>query len=197
MTRILKFQLDEPVTIALITKMALPIKGNYGQQFLYACVDGSRFYASPSLHEKLQLFDVRPDEAFAICKRKQGRRVIWDVWLSPRSEKQRGVEEQPLIDAELRKAPVIQIASQNEMQHVLEATGTETRRAASVPLPSRPPSGDVIPFNVAFREVTAFVKRELADCEEQWNDEARQGAVSTIIIAAAQRGWLGPWERGA
>jgi hypothetical protein len=194
MTRVLKFELNQPVTIALVTKMALPVKGRFGDQYLYACVDGSRFYASPSLHEKLCLFEVRPDESFAICKRKQGRRVIWDLWLSPVSERQRAIEEQPVIDAELRKAPVIEIATQAEMEQVLEATGTESRRAR-VSLPRKPPLDNVIPFNVAFREVTAFVKQELADCKEQWNDEARQGAVSTIIIAAAQKGWLGPWER--
>lgn len=80
----------------------------------------------------------------------------------------------------------------------LAPTGTEGK---AVPMPRRsialtPPSSNRIPFNVAFREVVKFVSEGLKDSGEQWNDEARQGAVSTALISASQAGWIGPWERG-
>jgi hypothetical protein len=34
----------------------------------------------------------------------------------------------------------------------------------------------------------------LEDAHEQWSDASRQGAVSTILIAGARAGWIGPWE---
>ena len=75
----------------------------------------------------------------------------------------------------------------------LQPTGTggpAPRRQIAV---SAPPQK--IPFDVAFREAVALVKNGLEAAEDQWNDEARQGMVSTILIAAAQHGWLTVWER--
>jgi hypothetical protein len=45
-----------------------------------------------------------------------------------------------------------------------------------------------IPFDRAFREVVLIVQSGLRDAGEQWSDEARQGAVSTILIGPARAG---------
>lgn len=58
-----------------------------------------------------------------------------------------------------------------------------------------PPNGK-IPFNQAFTQVLSFVNDGLKACGEKWNDEARQGAVSTVLIAAVNNGWISVWERG-
>jgi hypothetical protein len=68
--------------------------------------------------------------------------------------------------------------------------------ALAVPLHAqhkRPP--DVIPWNVAFREVAKFVSSELAACHLQWSDEAQQAAVCTVLIAEVKKGRIGLWER--
>jgi hypothetical protein len=52
-----------------------------------------------------------------------------------------------------------------------------------------------IPMDVAFREVVAFVTSELKAAGEQWTDQAKQDAISTVLIAAAKKGWLKVWER--
>jgi hypothetical protein len=71
------------------------------------------------------------------------------------------------------------------LPHIAIAPAVLTNR------PTRP----TIPYNVAFAEVTAFVTRGLEQAREQWNDEAKQGMVSTILIAAAKQGLLSLWER--
>ncbi len=61
--------------------------------------------------------------------------------------------------------------------------------------PAKPQRFGPIPYNVAFREVTQFVTKELGVIGEQWSDDSKQGMISTILIAAAKQGILGPWER--
>jgi hypothetical protein len=194
--RILKLQLNEPETIALATLQTMDVFNDFNKpQVLFALADNRRLYATPELARKIKSLGVKELESFAVRKWKKGRNVYYDVWLSPESEKARAIEEAPMIAAEIAR-PSNLVAMPMPAEE-LPATGTEGRPMLA---PRRSiattPSSNVIPFNVAFREVTRFVKEELEDCKEQWNDEARQGMVSTVLIAAAKNGWIGPWERG-
>lgn len=71
----------------------------------------------------------------------------------------------------------------------------------ALPLPAvasgkrQPPA--IIPWNVAFREVSAWVSKELQQNNLQWSDEAQQAMVCTVLIAEAKAGRVGPWERGS
>jgi hypothetical protein len=62
--------------------------------------------------------------------------------------------------------------------------------------PARYVKPQPIPWNVAFREVSAFVKAELVANNLQWSDASQQGMVSTVLIAASKAGMVGLWERG-
>ena len=90
----------------------------------------------------------------------------------------------------------------------LAPTGTEGGSASPLPLPEVPrkpaiaavaggrrKSAGAIPYNVAFREIVQLVAAELKTSGEQWSDQSRQDAVSTLFIAAGKAGWLGVWER--
>jgi hypothetical protein len=199
MSRILKLQLNQPETIALVTIQTMDVFNDFGKpQVLFALADNRRLYATPELARQIKGLGVKELESFGVRKWKKGRNVHYDVWLSPATEKAKAIQEVPAIAAELSKplnyANLVQMPAPAEE---LPATGTDgrlipaPRRAASATLRS-----NVIPFNIAFREVTRFVKDELKETGEQWNDEARQGMVSTVLIAAAKNGWVGPWERG-
>jgi hypothetical protein len=199
MSRILKFKLNEPETIALATLQTMDVFNDFNKpQVLFALADNRRLYATPELARQIKALGVKEFESFAVRKWKKGPNVHYDVWLSPAAEKAKAIEEAPAIAAELSKplnyANLVQMPAPAEQ---LPATGTEGR---AIPAPRRspiaPPRSNVIPFNVAFREVTRFVQDELKETGEQWNDEARQGMVSTVLIAAAKNGWVGPWERG-
>lgn len=80
------------------------------------------------------------------------------------------------------------------LQLSLFPTGTEGPRPAAAG--SRKRRGG-IPLNVAFREVARFVAAELAAAGEQWDDNAKQAAVCTLLKGAAESGWLTVWERAA
>lgn len=53
----------------------------------------------------------------------------------------------------------------------------------------------LLPYNVAFREILQFVTRGLRNAGEQWNDQAKQNAVCTILMQAEKDGYLTLWER--
>jgi hypothetical protein len=198
MSRILKLQLNQPETIALATIQTMDVFNAFGKpQVLFALVDNRRLYATPELARQIKALGLKEFESFAIRKWKKGRNVHYDVWLSPATEKAKAIEEAPAIAAELSKplnyANLIEMPAPSEE---LPATGTEGRPILAPRRSTATPRSNVIPFNIAFREVTEFVKSELQATGEQWNDEARQGMVSTVLIAAAKNGWVGPWERG-
>jgi hypothetical protein len=52
--------------------------------------------------------------------------------------------------------------------------------------PKRPPSGGRVPYDVALRQITKAVTTILRDLGEQWDDDSKQGMVSTVLIAAAK-----------
>lgn len=202
MSRIIKFELNEPITLALMSMQSLGVPDKFGNpQELFVTVDRKRLYAPIQLANKIKALGVKADEPFCIRKYKKGRNVHYDVWLAHASEMARAEAEKSAVSAELRQTGVIELASPVQVRAALAATGTDgvlqMPKLAPKPIASTPGKrGVVIPFNVAFREVTQFVIEGLKDTREVWNDEARQGIVSTVLIAAAKEGWVGPWERG-
>jgi hypothetical protein len=52
-----------------------------------------------------------------------------------------------------------------------------------------------IPLDVAFREILGFVTKALNEHGEQWNGDARQDLVSTVLIAATKAGYTTIWNR--
>lgn len=166
---------------------------------------------------RLNLMDMQPGETFTICKRVSGRRgelPYVDLALTAATERQRAQTEaeaamppespQPARAADppparrKRAAKVHEIRPDPPIQPRLfdRAKGTGTYGPAPQPaIPSRHAPPARIPFNVAFQEVTGFVTSGLKATGEQWNDEAKQAAVCTILISAAKQGLLTLWER--
>jgi hypothetical protein len=149
----------------------------------------------------------------------------WTICLSPRSEQFRAAEEIAQDDAHASsvtsealqasieaveakrplKSPPIAIRkpakrqTQEQPRLFDRGTGTDGPAPQPQPIPAaaaspvrRPP---VIPWNVAFREVAAWVAGELAANKLQWSDEAQQAMVCTCLIAEVKAGRIGPWER--
>jgi len=166
---------------------------------------------------KLNQLDLKPGDQFGICKRVDQQGIVtWDIWLAPQTEQQRAVEEQnedagfvaPVLNSAPERIRAVPAAPRRKPIAPEQAPFEFDRRgngthgpapqpaiAASAKQHRTPPSAR-IPYNVAFREVTQFVTSELKSTGEQWNDQAKQDMVSTILIAAAKQGLLEVWERG-
>ena len=167
---------------------------------------------------ELNRLDLKPGEAFCICRdvkkvdtlasgaSKGMMQVSYRVWLPAATEQERAAEEAeaepapilpPVIEAAARRRKP---AKRDDQPRLFDrGTGTYGPMPQQVPIPealtAQVRASGPIPMDVAFREVVAFVTSELKAAGEQWTDQAKQDAISTVLIAAAKKGWLKVWER--
>jgi hypothetical protein len=170
----------------------------------------------------LNLLDLKPGEAFCICKDwdgEHGKPATYRIWLPAATEQERAAEE-----AEIQAAAFHGLLPAPDLPEVLEAEyqsinrlkrrksakrddqprlfdrGTGTYGPAPQPAlpqlsPAQARAAGAIPYNVAFREITQFVTAALDELKEQWTDQAKQDAICTILISAQKQGLLKVWER--
>ena len=213
-----QFVINVPMQLALQDP-----SGEYNEAYeevSYPTTDGRILTLEIRAAERLNALFLRPGESFGLCKRwkkTKGSIPRFDFWLTPASEQARAAAEMAQDEAQQPASePVAAPPSQQTPQAPRKrqkrqkveqmpipqtqpqlwdgrATGTygptpQPLRAASL----RPPR---IPYNVAFAEVVRFVTAGLKEAGEQWNDEAKQGMVSTVLISASREGLLQLWER--
>ncbi len=174
---------------------------------------------------KLNLLEPKPGEEILILKRWSGKshdRPEWVISLSNRSEKASAeaekAQDQPrepgksVTDLEERIKPVeaptpIRRQSKREdtQPGLFDTRGTGTYGPVAMPggrayaaphvASRKPPAAAPIPWNVAFREVSSWVHRELQNNHLQWSDQTQQAMVCTVLISESHKGRIGPWER--
>jgi hypothetical protein len=174
----------------------------------YQLTDGRTLTLPRKTAIELNELDLRPREAFMVCKdvkeRKGGPESSYRVWLPAETEQARAAEEEQAAEAEAatkavtitltkpghRRRKPVKFSDQPRLFN-RRGTGTYGPLPAAAPDPATGP----IPYNIAFREITAFVTRELKAAGEQWTDQAKQDAICTILISAQKQGLLKVWER--
>ena len=180
----------------------------------YQTADGRSFSLPRSAVVKLNTLDVQPSEEIGICQRVSGKRgeiPVWDVWLTPKTEQARAEQEKaqdeapqplpPVQSSNNGKQPVPigkgRKARFSDQPRLFDKKGTGTYGPAPAPLPALAAATRhmPIPWNVAFREVSAWVSKELARNGLQWSDQAQQAMTCTVLIQEAKAGRIGPWER--
>ncbi len=182
-----------------------PVKLPGASGWLYSSSDGRLLHLGPSVADSLRLLGLKPGESFRICLHERVPELpFWSVWLSPETEKARAIDELQAEPLETKLAASLAffpgpVAETSDVRS-LRPTGTEGPRPkpaiAAVASGKRKAAG-AIPYNVAFRELVTLVASELKAAGEQWSDQARQDAVSTLFIAAQKAGFLTVWERDA
>jgi len=99
-----RFEPNVPQRCAL--KFAGPkmITGKWGERAMYSLTDGRVLFVDAKVAETIAMMDIRPGEAFYVCKRWNGDRqqaARWDVWLDPATEKARAKAEESEIESQL------------------------------------------------------------------------------------------------
>ena len=208
----IRFQPNQPQSFFF------PSTGPYtlpnGAGCLYPLSSGEWLYLGQAQADSLALLNLMGGEEFAVCLYGHGKVPEWQVWLTPATEKARAAVEVRELDLEAQLGASLKLV-QGKRNGSLGggigrfscSSGTEGPVIASLPapLPRKEPALAVasgrrrgsaaIPYNVAFREIVQLVAGELKAAGEQWSDQARQDAVSTLFIAAGKAGWLSVWER--
>lgn len=199
---------NEPLTVSLESTQAYALRE---KGFFFETKDGSWLFLEPAATESLKMLNLQPGETFTVCQRiTTNGRPYWDIWLTPETEQKRATKEikeetgedlTPLLVASIRQVEKRKrkaILPMPEPAAELPPTGTEGPRPIPVATgPAKPIRPDRLPYNVAFREVLRFVTEALKDAGEQWNDQAKQDLISTVIIAAVKQGHISLWERDA
>jgi hypothetical protein len=193
------FKPNEPQTLALQEPRAEQF-GEY--QITYTLTDGRLLKVSKLVAATINELDLQPGEAFNMCKQmvfnEQRKRLTpsWIVWLTPESEKARAEQETrpPMTLADVKRPGKVRSIRKaaSEQGSIPFDRGTGTFGPVPLPQSLRPPR---IPFNVAFREVLGFTTKELKNAGEQWNDQAKQDLICTVLISASNSGLLSLWER--
>jgi len=148
----------------------------------------------------LNMYGPAAGEEIEITQTYSGRpgdRPEWSIRSAAEAAREAAAREEapvsPAPAAEPIRAPTPIRKATKEAQPGLFELGTGTRG----PAPSRRPRSllEVIPGNVAFREVSAWVAAELRANNLQWSDQAQQAMVCTVMIAEYKAGRIGLWER--
>ena len=170
-----------------------------GFDVIYPTTDGRILKVTHKLAVQINELELKAGEAFMICKDRGHAMgsVSYRVWLPPKTEQARAAVEAPEVERQLAASLEIVKGRKKPKPAApeLKATGTDGPAALRASLPIRTQHPGRIPMNVAFSEVLAFVTNTLKEHGEQWNDQAKQDACCTLLIAAQKAGYLEVWER--
>ena len=205
MPQIITFAPNVPQTLAL-TDPTGDWDGGYSVS--YPTTDGRTLQLPKGAAVRLNMLDLQPGETFRICRLisgQQGEPAYWDIALTAQTEQAKATKEAqqaatdpPAADsvpAKIRTVPRKPILAE---QPRLFDRGTGTNGPVPQPLPVARPMRIPplqLPYNVAFREIVKFVTEGLKAEGLQWNDQAVQDAVCTILIDAGKHNLLSLWER--
>lgn len=194
-----EFQFNQPERVSLKFSDGInKAHPEFGLYVLYTLADGRTMALPPDVAQSIRELRLKPGEEFLVCKRKQDGRVAWHVY---RPEAQ--IDLKARLSASVKAAERRQDAPERPARIQPSPAPAPTPQAANAPQGTgtygpvaRPvPVSVKIPYNVAFREITMFVSRELDAVGEQWDAHSKQAAVCTLFIQAARDGKLGMWER--
>src|SRR5882672_1603432 len=80
MANIVKFEIGQPVEVALKYTEGKVYDGDYGERVMYSLTDGRVMYLDPLTAARIKSLGVQPGEAFFILKSKKGRLTEWSVF---------------------------------------------------------------------------------------------------------------------
>lgn len=200
----IKFIPNEPQLLALVETSGILD----GFQVLYETTDGRLLSIPHPAAVKLGMLDPAPAEEISVTKFQVGKLPAeWVFALTARSEQIRAEKEATTL-AERTKRDLPGQLQASVLRQMPKSTRTvtpdapETQKGTGTygPVPQVALAGgklkrETIAYNIAFREIVAFVTKELNDSGEQWSEQSRQDLVSTCLISSAKAGLLGVWER--
>jgi hypothetical protein len=81
--KLLRFEINVPVEVALKDEEGKPVAGRYGDRVMYTLTDSRVMYVAPIVASRIAQLGIEPGEVFQICKRDtwQGRKKLieWHV----------------------------------------------------------------------------------------------------------------------
>lgn len=204
MRQTIRFELNQPVTVALEFPEGVRVAGHYGPQVKFFLTEERVMYAVPDLADAIRILGVKPEEPFTITKRwETGKKPWWDLERIKSPSKAVENSETPQTTTPPPKnesSPVS--ATQGAILSAVPdrktpQKGTHIQASAPPPhsgmhLTRTPPLKPS--YEEAFRECLRIVTTGLGDAREQWSDSAKQAMVSTLLIQLGRENRLGEFR---
>jgi hypothetical protein len=213
MSQEIKFPPNTPVKVRLADpqgdywnddERAARYQTSNGEQFikLNRQAYGQLFMCDPAPGEEIIITQVRPGEyTIALTPASELARAEAEMSQDKSETLPVNLEPPPARPPVLKVPTPIRAASKapeappDPRQTRFWDQGTGTYGPAPRPaVRPRRPFVEPIPANVAVREILAFIVNDPGT--KNWSSEALQDLASTIYIAHAKQGHIGPWERG-
>jgi hypothetical protein len=195
--QILKFEIDQPQTVALEFPDGVNVQGSYGPQVKFSLTENRIIFVDPDVAQAIRTLGCLPGEPFAITKRwEKGKRVWWDIEKVKRagagailaSDLPDSLFQPPKMQPANREPAKSAIPEANPPRIQPQATNVMPPRQGGMQLTRTPP---VKPsYEEAFRECLRIVREGLADAGEAWSDHSVQAMCSTLFIQAAREGTM-------
>lgn len=186
----MKFELNVPQLLTILD----PLGDSEGSQVVYQSSAGELSLPRHAAR-KIDALKLAPGEEISICRyQRPGEPAAeWVIALSPKTEKARAAAEAPTLEAQL--AETLKLTNRGtplrEIRPPAPAESSTPKISPRLaPKATREGASGRVGYREALREITGAVTGTLRDLGEQWSDQSRQDAVSTIFIAAAKAGMI-------
>ena len=80
MADIVKFEVGQPMEVALKYAEGKVYDGDYGERVMFSLADGRVMYVDPLTAARIKSLGVQPGECFFVLKEKRGRLTEWSVY---------------------------------------------------------------------------------------------------------------------
>ena len=197
--QVLKFEPNQPLTVALEFPDGVNVQGFGGPQVKFSLTGLRVLYADPELAQAIRTLGVKPGELFKITKRREsGKSPWWDlarVKTAAAALEASAVSRTPETP---RTSPATQQTPVSAPTPVL-LPGDVKRLPPQTTREQPPPAGGMYltkthplkpSYEDAFRECLRIVTAGLQEFGEHWSDHSVQAMTSTLFIQAARDGRL-------
>ncbi len=129
------FELNIPVQVTLQYPQGKIVSGRFGEQVMFGLEGNQIMFLDLAVAQKINTLEVQAGESVCICKRTS---KIWDVWLSPETEKMRSARDnRGEIVNDLRRS-VAQINERRYNTLEVPRSGASTSLPAPAAIPAAP-----------------------------------------------------------
>lgn len=200
MRQVIRFEPNQPITVALEYPEGINVLGRGGPQVKFSLTENRLMYLDPEPARALGLLKLQPGELFVMTKRtERGKSPWWDfarVKAASRAIRAALPPDSPTYQPKTEpnpvSAPTPAIVPGDVKRIPPQSVPAQPPHAGGIHLTRTPP---VKPsYEEAFRECLRIVTAGLAQTGEQWSDGAKQAMVSTLMIQLGRENRLGAFQ---
>lgn len=199
MRQVIRFEANQPVTVALEFPEGIQVQGRGGPQVRYSLTENRMMYLDPEPARALGLLNVQPGELFTVTKRVQSGKSPWWDFARVKTAAAGSTASVPSSTSQTSQPALKMQPSPVSAPNPAILPGVVKRIPPQTTHQTPPPNGGLQltktpplkpSYEEAFRECLRIVREGLNDAGEAWSDHSVQAMTSTLFIQAAREGTM-------